>query len=202
MVNLEKLIPPRGGKGMKIPVEEDPDYHPVPISHLDLKTMGLEQLEEYMTMFDEEVGELNEIREKGTAKEYTKAKMKRREELEDKFAEFEIEREERMAKRGEVRRKGDIDEEEDPEDQSQLESHWDQTKPKKGTYPFVGSMGPGDLDVEGDWEGPIELFECEYEERGWLNCTTGYYWHSVLGGGIYQYEGEWYRNWEFDYESP
>ena len=71
-------------------------------------------------------------------------------------------------------------------------------KPEKGTYPFVGSAGPGDLDVEGDWEGPIELFEFEDEEQGWLNCTRGYYWHPVLGGGIYQHEGEWYQNWEFD----
>ena len=58
-VNLIKTIPPRGAKGMRIPIEEDPDYHPVPINHLDLKTMGLKQIEEYMTMFDREVGELN-----------------------------------------------------------------------------------------------------------------------------------------------
>ena len=63
-------------------------------------------------------------------------------------------------------------------------------------------MGPGDLNVEGDWEGPIELFEFEYEEEGWINCTTGYYWHSVLAGGIYQHEDEWYRNWKFDYKPP
>ena len=30
---------------------------------------------------------------------------------------------------------------------------------KKGTYPKVGPTGPGDLNLEGDWEGPIELFE-------------------------------------------
>ena len=63
-------------------------------------------------------------------------------------------------------------------------------------------MGPGDLNVEGDWEGPIELFEFEDKEEGWINCTTGYYWHSVLGGGIYQHEDKWYRNWEFDYKPP
>ena len=61
-------------------------------------------------------------------------------------------------------------------------------------------MGPGDLNREGDWEGPIEPFEFEYEEKGWMKCTTGYYWHSVLGGGIYQHEDKWYRNWEFDYK--
>ena len=60
-VNLAKPIPPRGAKGMKIPTEEDPDYHPVPISHLDPKTMGFKQIEKYMTMFDKEVGELNKI---------------------------------------------------------------------------------------------------------------------------------------------
>ena len=45
MVNLAKPIPPRGAKGMKIVVEEDPDYHPVPINHLDPKTIGLKQIE-------------------------------------------------------------------------------------------------------------------------------------------------------------
>ena len=60
-VNLAKPISPRGAKGMKIPVEEDPDYHPVPIYHLDPKTMRLKQIEKYMTMFDKEVGELNKI---------------------------------------------------------------------------------------------------------------------------------------------
>ena len=64
----------------------------------------------------------------------------------------------------------------------------------------MGPNGPGDLDVEGDWEGPIDLFEFEDIEEGWINYTTGYYWHSVLGGGIYQYEDEWYRNWDFDYK--
>ena len=56
--------------------------------------------------------------------------------------------------------------------------------------------------MEGDWEDPIELFEFKYDEEGWINCTTGYYWHSVLGGGIYLYKDEWYRNWEFDYKPP
>ena len=62
--------------------------------------------------------------------------------------------------------------------------------------------GPGDLNLEGDWEGPIELLEFEDIEEGWVNCTTGYYWHSVLGGGICQYSNEWYRNWEYDYKPP
>ena len=58
------------------------------------------------------------------------------------------------------------------------------------------------MNVEGYWEGPIHLFEFEYIEEGWINCTTGCYWHSVLGGGIYQYEDKWYRNWEFNYKPP
>ena len=66
----------------------------------------------------------------------------------------------------------------------------------------MGPNGPGDLNVEGDWEGPINLFEFEDIEEGWINCTTGYYWHSVLGGGIGQYKDEWYQNWNFDYKPP
>ena len=66
----------------------------------------------------------------------------------------------------------------------------------------MGSKGPEDLNMEGDWEGPIELFEFEDIEEGWTNCTTGYYWHSVLGGGICQYADEWYRNCEYDYKPP
>ena len=85
---------------MRMMTEEDPDYHPEPISHLDPTTIGLKQIESCMTMFDAEVGELNKIRETGTAKEYTRAKMKRKEELEDKFTEFEIERDNRLASRG------------------------------------------------------------------------------------------------------
>ena len=199
-VNLAKPISPRGAKGMQVPVEEDPNYHPVPIKHLNPKTMGLKQIEKYMIMFDKEVKEINKIREKGTAREYTRAKMDRREELENKLAEFEIEKEDRLANRGGSKITEDPEEEEDPEGQGQLKSPWDQTKPKKGTYSSVGPRGPGDLNVEGDWEGPIELFEFEYEDEGWVCCTPGYYWHPVLGGGIYQHEDEWYRNWEFDYE--
>ena len=90
-VKLAKPIPPRLAKGMQIPVEEGLDYHPVPISHLNPKTMGLKQIEDYMDMFDKEVEELNKIRETGTAKEYTRAKMNRREKLENNFTEFEIE---------------------------------------------------------------------------------------------------------------
>ena len=190
---------------MTLPVEEDPDYHPAPIQHLNPRMMGFKQLQKHIDMLSKEVKELDEIREKGTAKDYTKVRYKRKEELEDKIAKFEIEREERLEKRREkrdVQREKDIEEKGDPKSQGQLKSPWDQTKPKKGTYPFVGSAGPGDLNVEEDWEGPIELFEFEDEEEGWLNCTTGYYWHPVLGGGIYQHEGEWYRNWEFDHKPP
>ena len=192
MVNLAKPIPLQGAKGIGDPEDEDPDYHPTPISHLKPKTMGFKQIEKYLSMFEKEVGELLKIHEKRSAKEYTRAKMARREELEDKIAEFEIERDTRLENRGGSKRTEDPDEVEDPEGQEEPKSFWDQPKPKKGTYLSVGPHGPGDLDVEGDWEGAIDLFEFEDIEEGWINCTTGYYWHSVLGGGIYQYEDEWY----------
>ena len=32
-------------------------------------------------------------------------------------------------------------------------------RPKRGEYLAVGPYGPGDPNVEGDWEGPIELFK-------------------------------------------
>ena len=35
-----------------------------------------------------------------------------------------------------------------------------------------------------------------------MNCTMGYYWHSLLGGGIYQHDDKWYRNCEFNYKPP
>ena len=60
-VNLAKPTSPRGAKGMQVPVEEDPNYHPVPIKHLNPKTMGLKQIEKYMIMFEKEVKEINEI---------------------------------------------------------------------------------------------------------------------------------------------
>ena len=82
-----------------------------------------------------------------------------------------------MANMGESRRGEDIKEEEDPKGplkgQGQLKSPWDQQKHKKETYPAVGSKGPGDLNIEGDWEGPIELFEFEDIEEGWIKSTTG-----------------------------
>ena len=212
MVELAKAVLPKGAKGMRIPAEEDdPDYHLEPIDKWDATTMGLKQIKEYMDKFDKELGELKKIMEKGTAKDYTRAKMNRREELENKFSEFDIERENRLARRGGSRREGGTSEEvdpesqekpENPEDQSALKSSWDQLKPERGTYPAPGPNSPGDLNVEGDWEGPIELFKSEYDKEGWVNCTTDYYWHSVLGGGIYLYEDEWYRNREFDYEPP
>ena len=122
------------------------------------------------------------------------------------MAEFEIDKENRLAKMGGSRRSEDPEREEDPKGppkgQGQLEPPWDRPKPKKGTYPKVGPKGPGDLNLEGDWEGPIELFEFKDIEEGWINCTIGYYWHSVLGGGICQYADEWYRNWEYDYKPP
>ena len=110
---------------MTLPVEEDPDYHLAPIHHLNPQTMGFKQLQKHIDMLSKEVQELDEIRDKGTAKDYTKVKMKGREELENKIAELEIEREERLEKRCEVRRKGDIEEKEDPKCQGQLESPWD-----------------------------------------------------------------------------
>ena len=44
MVNLEKLILPRGARGMGVRIEEDPDYHPEPIDHLKPSTMGMREL--------------------------------------------------------------------------------------------------------------------------------------------------------------
>ena len=110
---------------MKSPEEEDPDYYPVPINHLNPKTMGLKQIEKYMTMFDKDVGELNKLREKENAIEYTRAKMNRREELENKLAEFEIERENRLESRGGSKRTDDPGKGEDPKGQGQLKSPWD-----------------------------------------------------------------------------
>ena len=43
-INLAKPVTPRGAKGIKILSEEDPDYHPEPIDHLDPKTMGLKEI--------------------------------------------------------------------------------------------------------------------------------------------------------------
>ena len=205
-VGLEKPMLPRGAKGMEFPIEHDPNYHPEPISHLKPKDMGMKEIEKHIVQFEKEIQELNKIREKGTAKEYTKAKMERRDELENKLAEFEIEKEDRIARRGGSMRSKEQEEKEDPrgpsKSQGQLKSPWDRPKLRKGSYPKIRSKGPGDLNLEGDWEGPIELFEFEDIEEGWINCTTGYYWHTVLGGGICHYSGEWYRNWEFDYKPP
>ena len=60
-VNLAKPTSSRGAKAMQVPVEEDPNYHPVPIKHLNPKTMGLKQIEKYMIMFKKEIEEINEI---------------------------------------------------------------------------------------------------------------------------------------------
>ena len=75
-VNLEKSVPPRKARGMGIPIEEDPDYHLEPIDHLDPRSMGMKEIEKYITQFEKEVQEINKIRETGTAQDYTKAKMK------------------------------------------------------------------------------------------------------------------------------
>ena len=84
---------------MGISFEQDPDYHPEPISHLKPDNMGMKEIEKCIAQFEKEIQELNKIREKGT-KEYTKAKMERRDELLNKLAEFEIEKEDRIAKSG------------------------------------------------------------------------------------------------------
>ena len=51
--------------------------------------------------------------------------MDRREELKNKLAEFEIEKEDRLERRGGSQRTEGPEEEEDPEGQGQLESPWD-----------------------------------------------------------------------------
>ena len=48
MVNLEKPVVSRRARGMTIPSEEDPGYHPEPIDHLDPSTMGLKAIEKYI----------------------------------------------------------------------------------------------------------------------------------------------------------
>ena len=87
------------------------------------------EIEKYMSLFDKEVEEISKIQETGTAKDYTKAKMNRRDELESKIAEFEIEKENRLASMGESRRSENIEGEENPkgppEGQGQLKSPWD-----------------------------------------------------------------------------
>ena len=60
----------------------------------------MKEIGKYIIQFKKEIQELNKIHEKGTAKEYTKAKMERRNKLENKLAEFEIEKEDRTARRG------------------------------------------------------------------------------------------------------
>ena len=75
---IRETYPTQRSKGMKITTEDDnPDYHPEPIDKLDPTLMELREIEEYMDKFDKEVGELKEILEKGTAKDYTRTKMKR-----------------------------------------------------------------------------------------------------------------------------
>ena len=103
-VNLAEPVASSGVKGMNIPIHEDPNYHPKPISHLKPNTMGFKEIEKYIALFEKEVQEINKIWDTGTAKDFTKAKMKRREELEDKIAEFEIEQENRRANVGEKRK--------------------------------------------------------------------------------------------------
>ena len=170
-LNLAKTVPPKGAKGIKFPIEEDdPNYNPEPIDKLDPSVLSLQQIEDYMDKFDRELGELKEVQEKGTAKDYTRAKMNRREELENKFSQFDTERDIRLASKAAVlggsRREGSTSGDGDPEsqeesenleDQGDMKTPWDRPKPEKGTV--LGPSGPGDLNVEGDWEGPIELFE-------------------------------------------
>ena len=212
MVGLHKPEPSKGAKGLATSSTmtgastladiDDPDYKPEPISHLNPKVMGVSVLEKYMDQFDEELGEFKEIQQKGTAREFTIAKMKRMEELKEKCSEFEIEREIHLANRekpGGSKRERTSQISEDPEGRADVEStlrqrgqkesenptgSLEKSKPKKGDYPTLGPHGPGDLNVEGDWEGPIELFEFGESDDGWVNCTTGYYWHPALGGGI------------------
>ena len=54
--------------------------------------------------------------------------------------------------------------------------------------------------MSGDWEGPIDLHEFGQSDEGWVKSTTGYAWHPVLGGGIFDYGNEAYQNWDYDYE--
>ena len=61
VVNLAKPAAARGAKGMKILSEEDSGYHPQPIAHLDPSTMGLKEIEKYISLFNKEMEEINKI---------------------------------------------------------------------------------------------------------------------------------------------
>ena len=78
---------------------EDPDYNPEPIDKLDPTVMGIKTLEKYIDKFDKELEELREIKQKWTVKELTMAKRDRRDELESKLLEFEVERKNWLANR-------------------------------------------------------------------------------------------------------
>ena len=86
----------------------------------------------------------------------------------------------------------DQEESENSEGPESVSLPLDRPKSKKGDYPALGPNGPGDLNVEEDWEGPIELFEFGESDDGWVNCTTGYYWHPGLSGTICLYGDKWY----------
>ena len=167
------------------------------------------------------IEKLREVKYNGPPGTFTNKKRVQLHELEDKYFDCEMELEIQLANREKAARGSKIDvglqlsepggtdgpprdsldteEQEEPTDKGTQKKF---TKPKRGDYPAVGPLGPGDLNVEGDWEGPIELFEFGESDDGWVNCTTGYYWHPALGGGIYIHEVENYRNWEYDYEPP
>ena len=158
------------------------------------------------------------MQQKGTAKEFTIAKINRKHDLENKLVEIEVEREIRLANReralggskrerapqpsGSTEMEKEVEQEEQEMSVAPGDQPLDRPNPTKGNYSKLGYNGPGDLNVEGDWEGPIELFEFEHSDYGWVNCTTGFYHHPALGGGICLYNDEWYRNWEFDCEPP
>ena len=100
-VGLQQPPSPKGAtgaaRGLNIP--KDPNYNPELIDHLDPKVMSLKKLEDYQEKFDKEIGELAELQAKRSAKEYTAAKMQRKNNLEEKFVEFDMEREVSLANR-------------------------------------------------------------------------------------------------------
>ena len=139
-VKLAEAVLPTGVKGMKRVTEEDPDYQPEPIHFLDPTIMGMRQIEDYLMKFETELEELNRLRETGTARDYTKAKMDRKVRLEDKIAVFEVEKENRLAKMGESRRPGDIGEE-DPKVKGHQNHLGIVQSPKKGHIQLWDLMG-------------------------------------------------------------
>ena len=156
-----------------MPADDDPDFHPEPIDHPDPSTLGFKALGANMNKLNKELEKLRAIKHSRIPGAFTGKKILRMYELEDKYFNCNIEWEIRVARRekgGGSKRYQEQESEDtriqpsasletgEQEEPTEGDTQKGFTKPKKGQYPAVGSHGPGDLNVEGDWEGPIELF--------------------------------------------